>query len=219
MIDEFTRHEYGMSRLIKTLRNLPEFQTEFQDACSLQLYLLENIRGARIHGRDPSQRTELHRILHQLTALSLHTTGKSFNEWCDEEPVQTRPSAGSIPTPLVTRSVSDYLCDIYQNLQWVHQLFSATTKIYQFECEDATQKLQEPTLPISALNTTAPGEMIVAIHHIQHCVKEIIALINTFSSHCEKRPTSDQRYLILKKLNDTLQYMRQDKAISIHIRA
>ena len=216
MIDEFTPYEYGMARLLNALQNLPEVE----QAALLQLRLQQNVTHARMYSSDPSQQTALNQILQQLIALSLRTTEKTFNEWCIEKRVH-----GESPVEPTTMSaftmftlVQKYIDEIFHGLQKASELFDSSNKMYQFECENVLRKLQEPTLSVSDINAISSMEMIVAIHHIQHCLKEIIELIKSFSPHCEKRPTSSQRSSIREKLNDILQYMRHHKVVSAYIK-
>lgn len=215
MIDEFTPYEYGMARLLNALQN----SSKLEEAALLQLRLQQNVTHARMDGSDPSQQVALNQILRQLIDLSLHTTGKIFNEWCIEKRVHGESPVEPTTMPAFTTFtlVQKYIDEIFHSLQKASELFDSSNKMYQFECENVLRKLQEPILSVNDINAISSMEMIVALHHIQHRLKEIIELIKSFSPHCEKRPTSSQRSSIREKLNDILLYMRHHKVVSAYI--
>ncbi len=84
MSDEFSPYLHGLCHLLAQLRPI---SAEYQNALLLQQRLERNIAEARNYGPDPTQRSELNRILNILNDLSLQTTGKSFDTWCKMPPI------------------------------------------------------------------------------------------------------------------------------------
>jgi len=82
--DEFSPLERGMNNLLAHAVDIAS--SHLDSLLLLEQRLNRNIAEARTYGPDPTQKSELNRIIYTLNSLSLQITGKSFNEWCKWHP-------------------------------------------------------------------------------------------------------------------------------------
>jgi hypothetical protein len=231
MPDEFTPYEHGMERLLEQIAASSD-QQALADVQLLQARLKKNIARMRRYSRNnPITEAEQNEILDRLNEISMRTTNKSFNEWCkinhDSPLPQLFPSLSSAahsPSLTIPFIVQTYIRDVSRSLQKTLSLFEDGERIYPFQCEHAHRALQQcnaslspETIDLIAPTDTSQTSLVVALLHIQHNVEEIIGLIGEFENLCQKRSGQKQREHIHKKLNNTIDYMRQHHLISLYI--
>ena len=75
-------YEEGMNRLLKAIG---KDHTDYIEALTFQLRLLENIKRSQTYGDTDSASANRLEILYNLNLLAIRVSGKSFNEFCGFE--------------------------------------------------------------------------------------------------------------------------------------